>query len=114
MLHSPKLLPKTLTVRSGYEAAAAAGADEEVATALDAAADRARLRGAQARSGTRADLAQQESQIARLARDGLSNAEIGASLFITGHTVEYHLRKVFAKLGVNSRTKLATALPSDT
>jgi DNA-binding CsgD family transcriptional regulator len=60
---------------------------------------------------TRDDLTRQERQIAELARDGLSNPEIGARLFLSPRTVEWHLGHVFMKLGIRSRRELRNALP---
>ena len=59
------------------------------------------------------ELTAHEARIARLARDGLSNPEIGARLFISPRTVQYHLRQVFTKLGISSRNQLDRALPAD-
>jgi DNA-binding NarL/FixJ family response regulator len=59
----------------------------------------------------RDDLTPQEEQIARLAGAGLSNPEIGAQLFLSPRTVEWHLHKVFGKLAIESRKGLHAALP---
>ena len=62
---------------------------------------------------TREDLTAQEARVARLALEGLSNPEIGARLFISPRTVQYHLSNVFAKLGITSRGQLHRVLPGD-
>ena len=93
--------------------------DEFTSMGMDGFAERARKElvatGEKARRRTletRDDLTAQERQIARLAREGLSNPEIGARLFLSPRTVEWHLHKVFTKLGIRSRWDLASALPS--
>jgi DNA-binding CsgD family transcriptional regulator len=97
-------------LRSAHETLIGAGVDafaERARRELVAIGDKVRRRTAEARD----QLTPQEEQIAVLARDGLSNLEIAAQLFISGRTVEWHLRKVFAKLGISSRSGLRAALP---
>jgi DNA-binding CsgD family transcriptional regulator len=77
---------------------------------LLATGETARRRTVQAAAEASQQLTPQEAQVARLARDGLSNPEIGARLFISSHTAQYHLGKVFTKLGISSRGQLHRVL----
>jgi DNA-binding CsgD family transcriptional regulator len=98
-------------LRAAYELCVTIGMEafaERARGELRATGERVRKRTAE----TRDELTPQELQIARLARDGLSNPEIGARLFLSPRTVEWHLRKVFSKLGIRSRQELSRALPS--
>jgi DNA-binding CsgD family transcriptional regulator len=99
-----------LTAHDMLEAMGMAGFAERARRELQATGATARKRTLPARHE---ELTAQEAQIARLARDGLSNPEIGTRLFISAHTVQYHLRKVFTKLGITSRSQLDRVLPSD-
>jgi DNA-binding CsgD family transcriptional regulator len=99
-------------LRTAHEMLDSMGADafaERARRELLATGETVRARTPEARD----QLTAQEAQIAHLARDGLSNPEIGARLFISPRTVQYHLRKVFAKLDISSRNQLQAALPSD-
>jgi DNA-binding CsgD family transcriptional regulator len=93
-----------------FEAIGMAGFAERARRELRSTGESARKRNPAA---GHEELTAQELLVARLARDGLSNPEIGTRLFISAHTVQYHLRKVFAKLGISSRSQLDRVLPSD-
>src|SRR5262249_12761946 len=90
----------TMFVEMGMQAFA-----ERTRTELVATGERVRKRTVESRD----DLTAQERQIAQLARDGLSNHEIGMRLFLSPRTVDWHLHKVFTKLGIGSRRELRDA-----
>jgi DNA-binding NarL/FixJ family response regulator len=91
-----------------FSAMGAHGFAERARHELLATGERARKR----RDDTRDELTPQDEQIARLAREGRTNPEIGAELFLSPRTVEWHLKKVFTKLGISSCRALRDALPS--
>ena len=93
-------------LRTAHQMLAAMGMDafaQRAARELGASAETARKRSVESMDR----LTAREAQIARLAQDGLSNPEIGARLFISPRTVEYHLHKVYGKLDITSRNELA-------
>ncbi|TDO68383.1 regulatory LuxR family protein [Kribbella sp. VKM Ac-2571] len=99
-------------LRTAYDMFVAIGMEafaERARRELLASGETVRKRAAEATSGN--VLTAQERQIALLVRDGLSNPEVGARLFISPRTVEWHLRKIFAKLSIGSRRQLRDVLP---
>jgi len=97
-------------LRTAYEMLTAMGIDgfaERARRELQATGETVRRRTA----GTASQLTGQEARVARLASEGQTNPEIGAQLFLSPRTVEYHLHKIFRKLGIGSRRELRRALP---
>jgi len=104
-------LDARVQLRAAYEHFAAIGMEafaERARAELRATGETVRARSPE----TRDELTAQERHIAELARDGLSNPEIGARLYLSPRTVEFHLRKVYMKLGIGSRRDLKRTLPS--
>ena len=98
-------------LRQAYDVFATMGADgfaDRARRELLATGEKVRKR----RDDTRDELTPQEKQIASLARDGRTNPEIGAELYISPRTVEWHLRKVYTKLGISSRKGLRSVMRS--
>jgi DNA-binding NarL/FixJ family response regulator len=97
-------------LRAAFEALTAMGVEafaDRARRELQATGETVRRRTVE----TQGDLTPQEAHIARLAAEGLTNPEIAAALYISRRTVEWHLRKVFAKLEVSTRRELRRALP---
>jgi DNA-binding CsgD family transcriptional regulator len=100
-------------LRAAHDMFTAMGAEyfaDIASTELRATGERARARTPE----TSFDLTPQEARVAGLAAEGLTNNQIAAQLFVSPHTVEYHLGKVFRKLGVSSRAQLSRRLPVST
>jgi len=109
---SGRRLDARAQLRTAYDMLASMGADgfaERARRELLATGEAVRKPAAR----TVDQLTAQELQIARLARGGRTNQEIGVQLFISSRTVEWHLRKVFAKLDIGSRRQLDQVLPTD-
>ncbi|MGD0245370.1 MAG: helix-turn-helix transcriptional regulator [Streptosporangiaceae bacterium] len=101
-------------LRTAHDLLSAIGMEafaERASRELSATGETARKRTALATVEADHELTAQEAQVAQLARDGLSNPEIGARPFISAHTVQYHLGKVFTKLGISSRGQLHRVPP---
>jgi DNA-binding CsgD family transcriptional regulator len=95
------------TAHAMFQQIGTGGFARQAAGELRASGERARSRTPE----TELDLTPQEARVAALAADGAKNSEIAAQLFVTPGTVEYHLGKVFRKLGITSRAQLASRLP---
>ena len=101
------------TAHGMLEAMGMAAFAERARRELLATGETVRKRSVQAAADNGEALTVQEALVARLARDGLSNPEIGARLYLSTRTVQYHLSKVFAKLGISSRNQLSRVLSDD-
>jgi DNA-binding NarL/FixJ family response regulator len=96
-------------LRTAHQMFVSMGADgfaKRAGRELGATGERVRKR----TTSTPAQLSARETQIARLAGDGLSNPEIAAQLFVSRRTIEYHLNKIFTKLTISTRNQLHLAL----
>ncbi|MFC9659475.1 helix-turn-helix transcriptional regulator [Nocardia sp. NPDC127606] len=95
------------TAADGFTRFGAVAFAERAARELGACGERAQVSGPAAT----VDLTAQESEVAALAAAGHTNAEIAATMFLSANTVDYHLRKVFRKMGISSRRQLREHLP---